>query len=204
MRRAFFIVLLAALCGTAVSTQQDYRGRAVDFHTGSIDGMVAIHELIRDEHLGVYVLGNLDHAEVRHALMYAVFDRYAGGPDRDWSAEFLTLYGDLKKKADEARAKKDALHVAGTSPSLPVQKYAGDYDDPLRGEVKVTYDAGSLKIQYGAAFSGPLEHWHYDTFRASWAAAWRGTELVTFVLDADGQPAALEMQGGRFQRKPSV
>ena len=43
--------------------QQDYRGRAVDFHTGSIDGMVAIHGLIRDERLGVYVLGNLDHAE---------------------------------------------------------------------------------------------------------------------------------------------
>ena len=42
--------------------QQDYDGRAVDFHTGSIDGMVAIHGLIRDERLGVYVLGNLDHA----------------------------------------------------------------------------------------------------------------------------------------------
>ena len=45
------------------------RGRAVDFHTGSIDGMVAIHGLIRDERLGVYVLANLDHAELRHALM---------------------------------------------------------------------------------------------------------------------------------------
>ena len=33
--------------------------------------MVAIHGLIRDERLGVYVLGNLDHAEVRHALMWS-------------------------------------------------------------------------------------------------------------------------------------
>src|SRR5207237_2141324 len=67
--------------------QQDYQGRAVDFHTGSIDGMVAIHGLIRDERLGVYVLGNLDHAEVRHVLMYTVFDRYSGRKDRDWSAD---------------------------------------------------------------------------------------------------------------------
>ena len=36
--------------------QQDYHGRAVDFHTGSIDGMIAIHGLMRDDRLGVYVL----------------------------------------------------------------------------------------------------------------------------------------------------
>ena len=54
--------------------QADYDGRAVDFHTGSIDGMVAIVGLIRDENLGVYVLANLDHAELRHALMYRAFE----------------------------------------------------------------------------------------------------------------------------------
>jgi CubicO group peptidase (beta-lactamase class C family) len=182
--------------------QQDYRGRAVDFHTGSIDGMVAIHGLIRDERLGVYVLANLDHAEVRHALMYSVFDRYGAASARDWNAEFLALYGDLKKKADDERIKKDALRVAGTSPALPVHAFAGDYTDPLHGDVKVTADAAGMRIQYGTAFVGTLEHWHYNTFRATWAAAWRGTDLVTFVLDADGRPAALEMQGARFSRKP--
>ena len=35
--------------------QQDYAGEAVDFHTGSIDGMVAIAGLVRDEGIGVYV-----------------------------------------------------------------------------------------------------------------------------------------------------
>src|SRR5215471_1957882 len=79
--------------------QQDYRGQALDFHTGSIDGMVAIHGLVRDEGLGVYVLGNLDHAELRHAVMYAVIDRYAGRHDRDWSAEFRKLYDGLKAEA---------------------------------------------------------------------------------------------------------
>jgi CubicO group peptidase (beta-lactamase class C family) len=54
--------------------QQDYNGRAVDFHTGSIDGMVAIIGLIPDERLGVYVLANADHVEARHALMLKVFD----------------------------------------------------------------------------------------------------------------------------------
>jgi hypothetical protein len=181
--------------------QQDYRGQAVDFHTGSIDGMVAIHGLIRDERLGVYVLANLDHAEVRHAIMYTVFDRYAGRSDRDWNAEFLKLYGDLRKEADATRAKKDALRVAGASPSVPLQKFAGDYTEPLHGDVKVTYDSSGLHIQYGTAFVGALEHWHYNTFRATWKAAWREPALVSFVLDEDGQPGTLEMMNARFTRR---
>jgi CubicO group peptidase (beta-lactamase class C family) len=185
--------------------QQDYHGRAVDFHTGSIDGMVAIHGLIRDEQLGVYVLSNLDHAELRHALMYTVFDRYAAQPSgRDWSADFLKLYGDLKKEADHERAEKDARRVTGTSPSLPLARLAGDYTDPLHGDVNVSFDAGQLRIQYGSAFVGTLEHWHYNTFRARWTAAWRAPELVNFVLDDDGQPTVVELLGARFVRKPAA
>jgi len=184
--------------------QQDYHGRAVDFHTGSIDGMVAIHGLIRDDRLGVYVLGNRDHTELRHALMYTVFDRYAGRSDHDWSAEFLKLYTGLQNEADEERAKKDARRVSGTAASLPARKFAGDYSDPLHGDVKVTDEAGGLGIRYGAAFVGTLEHWHYNTFRATWKAVWRAPELVNFVLDSDGEPATLEMMGARFARKPAA
>jgi CubicO group peptidase (beta-lactamase class C family) len=180
--------------------QQDYRGQALDFHTGSIDGMVAIHGLIRDANLGVYVLSNLDHAELRHALMYTVFDRYAGRQDRDWSAEFLKLYGDLKREADAERTKKEALRVPGTTPSLPVARFAGTYREPLHGDVQVTADRDGLRLEYGSAFVGALDHWHYNTFRAKWNAAWRAPELVNFVLDADGQPSTLEMLGARFSR----
>ena len=180
--------------------QQDYRGRAVDFHTGSIDGMIAIHGLIRDDRLGVYVLGNLDHAELRHAIMYTVFDRYAGKTDRDWSAEFLKLYAGLRDEADQARTAKEAKRVKGTSPSLPLPRLAGKYSDPLHGDVHVSQEGGRLALQYGAAFVGALEHWHYNTFRATWKAPWRTPELVTFVIDEDGAASALEMMGARFTR----
>jgi CubicO group peptidase (beta-lactamase class C family) len=181
--------------------QQDYRGQAVDFHTGSIDGMVAIHGLIRDQRLGVYVLANLDHAELRHAIMYEVFDRYAGRADHDWNAEFLKLYADLQKQADQDRVKKESQRARGTSPALPLEKLTGTYTDPLHGEVTVSGDAAGLRIQYGSAFVGTLEHWHYNTFRATWKAAWREPVLVTFVLDEDGRPDALEMMNARFSRR---
>jgi CubicO group peptidase (beta-lactamase class C family) len=182
--------------------QQDYRGRAVDFHTGSIDGMVAIHGLVRDERLGVYVLGNLDHTELRHAIMYTVFDRYAGRSDGDWSAEFLKLYAGLRDEADKTRAEKEAKRVKGTAPSLPLKQFAGDYVDPLHGDVRVTTEGGALRLQYGEAFAGTLEHWHYNTFRATWKAAWRAPELVTFVVDEEGRAGVVELMGARFARKP--
>ncbi len=182
--------------------QQDYRGRAVDFHTGSIDGMTAIHGLMRDDRLGVYVLANLDHAEVRHALMYAVLDRYIGAPERDWSAELLKLYTGIKRQADESREKEEAKRVRGTTPSLPLAQYAGTYSDPLRGDVEVTLSDGGLRLRHGPGFVGRLEHWHYNTFRAKWTAEWHAPALVTFALDAEGKPTDVDLMGGRFVRRP--
>jgi CubicO group peptidase (beta-lactamase class C family) len=183
--------------------QQDYQGRAVDFHTGSIDGMVAIAGLIRDEKLGVFALGNLDHAEVRHALMYSVFDRAAGKAGRDWSVELQKLYAENQQRNAERVKRIESLRVAGTSPSVPLTALVGTYSDPLRGDVHVTLDGNTLRIKYGTGFSGALEHWHYNTFRARWAASWRASPLVNFTLGAAaGRPDALEMSGGRFIRKP--
>jgi CubicO group peptidase (beta-lactamase class C family) len=182
--------------------QQDYRGRAVDFHTGSIDGMVAIHGLIRSERLGVFVLANRDHTELRHALMLNVFDRYLGGATRDWSVDLLKLYGDLQASVVAREKKIESRRVTGTSPTLELGRYTGIYSDPLRGDVLVTLEGGKLRARYGTAYVGALEHWHYDTFRAKWDAAWRGNAFVTFVLDANGQPAVLESMGARFARKP--
>jgi CubicO group peptidase (beta-lactamase class C family) len=181
--------------------QQDYRGRAVDYHTGSIDGMVAIHGLLRDERLGVIVLANRDHAELRHALMFDVFDRYIGGEKRDWSTELRTFYGNLEAEAEKERKKVESRRVSGTAPTLALDRYAGTYSDPLHGDVIVTAEGGRLRVKYGGAFAGPLEHWHYDTFRATWGAAWRGTAIVTFGLDGNGEPARLEAFGARFARK---
>jgi CubicO group peptidase (beta-lactamase class C family) len=180
--------------------QADYGGEKVDFHTGSIDGMVAIAGLIRDENLGVFVLGNLDHTELRHALMYRVFDAYLGRPARDWSTDVRALYAGLATEAEARRAKAEAGRVNGTTPSLPLDRYAGTYTHPLYGALTVSVRDGRLHAQFGTGFVGPLEHWHYDTFKATWEARWRGTSLATFSLDGRGQVSGLASDQGRFTR----
>jgi len=181
--------------------QQDYAGHQVDFHTGSIDGMAALLGLIRSERLGVYVLANLDHAELRHALMYDVFDRYLGRPARDWSTDLQALYADLARDAEARRTADEAARVAGTTPSHDLADYAGTYGDPAYGAVTITLGDGALRADFGPGFSGRLAHWHYDTFRAEWDAAWRGTALLTFRLDSLGRVAQLTANGRTFDRQ---
>ena len=182
--------------------QQDYQGRAVSFHTGSIDGMVAIIGLIPDERLGVYVLGNLDHVELRHALMLKVFDLW-GRPSakpRDWSTELRTLYANQTAQSVAATKAAAAKRVTGTKPSLALARYAATYSDSLYGDVAVTASGDALRIRVGT-LEGTLDHWQYDTFRMRYDQPWVGNNnLVTFVLDRDGVPSRVEIDRRVFRR----
>jgi hypothetical protein len=164
-------------------------------HTGSIDGQIAIIGLVPDLRLGVYVLANLDHAELRHALMYRVFDMYSGGARRDWSAEFRTLYGGFEQQGRQAEASFRAARVAGTRPSAPLEKYVGTYVDSLYGTMRITSEGGRLQAAFGTGLSGALEHWHYDTFLAHWEDRRSDPSPLTFVLDAAGMPGVVELRG---------
>jgi CubicO group peptidase (beta-lactamase class C family) len=183
--------------------QHDYRGHKVDFHTGSIDGMVAIAGLVRDLDLGVYVLANRDHVEVRHAIMYRAFDHFLGGDERDWSGDLKALYDDLASAAERRRSVAEERRVPGTSPSLALDEYVGEYTHPLFGALSVSRNGDGLRADLGPGQPGTLDHWHYDTFRLVRDARWRGSTMVTFVLGVDGKVAGArigELELGRSRR----
>ena len=78
--------------------QIDYQGWAVSFHTGSIDGMATIVGLVPEKNLGVVVLENLDHAELRHALLWRALDLWGGVKNgRDWSTELKAIYDEREQ-----------------------------------------------------------------------------------------------------------
>jgi CubicO group peptidase (beta-lactamase class C family) len=185
--------------------QQDYRGHFVAFHTGSLDGRTAIIGLLPEERAGVYVFGNLDHAEFRHALMLKAFDLFLGGPARDWSAELLRLYGERRSRADSTRAARDRQRVLGTEPSHPVADYAGRYVHAIWGPALVRQSGAGLALSIGSnpQLRGPLQHWHYDSFRAELGDGRESPGLVQFGLGTDGQMAELRIDGieGAFVRE---
>lgn len=186
--------------------QHDYRGEMVDFHTGSLDGRTAIIGMIPDKKLGVYIFGNLDHAEVRHALMYKVFDLFGFGDNsRDWSAELKLLYdgrkADGKKQEDAIKAKR----VINTQPSLPLTAYVGRYSDQFYGSMDVSMVDGKLHLAVNKDNSATLEHWQFDTFMSTWSKSWWGEGLVTFqVSPFSSDVDSMTVDGAVLKRVPAA
>ncbi|GJG89185.1 hypothetical protein tb265_43660 [Gemmatimonadetes bacterium T265] len=185
---------------------EDYRGQAVAMHTGSVDGMSAIIGLVPDRRVGVYVLANLDHAELRHALMYTVFDAYGGmanaggAPARDWSADLRAFFAGRRAAALAAQQRQEARRTPNAPPSLALDRYAGSYADSTFGTVVVTARGGSLGLTIGRLRAPALEHLRYDTFRARWDDPRADPSPVVFQPDGAGGVAALRVFGVTFGR----
>ena len=166
--------------------QQDYLGRQVDFHTGSLTGMIAINGLIREEGIGVYIMSNTS-SEIRHPLMFKVFDTFLGAPSRVWSGEMLAM-----QRADDAeddrRQNQQNQRVEGTKPSLALERYAGTFVDPdsLYPPVTITSENGALRYRLSSMQAGTLEHWQYDSFRIVWDDWWRGRSTISFTIMPNG------------------
>jgi CubicO group peptidase (beta-lactamase class C family) len=175
--------------------QQDYQGRFVAMHTGSMDGRTAIIGLMPDEKLGIAIFGNLDHAEFRHALLWKLFDVYTGAEPRDWSTEFLALYGGMKTEGKAMEAKEEKARVAGTSPTHALADYTGRYLHKVYGDVVISRKGDALHIAFGPLpeNAGTLRHWHYERFRVAFGDGRYGSSDVVFRTGADGRVAALRL-----------
>lgn len=183
--------------------QHDYRGEMINFHTGSLAGRTAIIGLMRDKNLGVYIFGNLDHAEVRHALMYKVFDLFAFGDDsRNWSAELKTLYDGREEDAAKRMEAMKSKRVLNTRPSLSLSAYTGRYSDPFYGTVEIAQADGKLKAVFDKNLSAELSHWQFDTFSGAWNKKWWSDSLFTFrISPISDDVEALAFQGIVLRRE---
>ena len=183
-------------------TLQDYRGRKVVRHGGSLDGMRTQVGLIPEEDLGVVVITNLNNSWIPQVVLFHVFDAFLGATDKDWNKAMYAVHLESEREAEEERAKEDASRVPGTSPSLGLDAYVGRYSDTLYGEALVRLEGGALVLEIGPAFVGELEHWHFDTFRAGWRDVQQGRAWIEFTLNREGKVAEMKAEGwGAFQKK---
>jgi CubicO group peptidase (beta-lactamase class C family) len=182
--------------------QHDYKGKKVNFHTGSLPGLTAIIGLIPEEKIGVYIFGNYDHAEVRHALLYKTFDWFALGGSRDWNGEFKVLYSSRKKDYEDEVQDFEKQRVSNTKPTFPLDAYSGKYSSELLGSVDVRVANGKLTFDINDKFLvAELPHWHYDTFYGPIGEAGQYNLVATFGLSAEGKIATLNIDGLEFERK---
>jgi CubicO group peptidase (beta-lactamase class C family) len=173
----------------------DYHGRKLVGHTGGVAGFVSRVMLVPEENLGVVVLTNAEEDGAFDSILYYVLDRYFNLPSTDWIAAFKSVKDMQEKEAAETMKKAEGARAADSKPCLPLEKYAGTYNDAWYGPITIRQENGRLVINFDhtPTMTGDLQHWQYDTFKAHWRDHTIEDAFVTFSLKADGSIESARM-----------
>ncbi len=176
-------------------TLRDYHGRKLVGHTGGVAGFVSRVMLVPEENLGVVVLTNAEEVGAFDSILYHILDHYFGLPPADWIGAFKSVRNTQEKEAADAMKKAEGARAANSKPSLPLEKYAGTYNDAWYGPVTIRGGNGGLIITFDhtPTMVGDLQHWQYDTFKAHWRDHTIEDAFITFSLKPDGSIESARM-----------
>jgi CubicO group peptidase (beta-lactamase class C family) len=180
---------------------QDYRGVGLCSHAGAVDGFRAHITLIPEKRIGIVLLNNLQNTRMNLALSNSLVDLLLGLPRKDWNALDAEALRKDGAAATEKASERESQRRRDTKPSRELAAYAGVYENPAYGMVRVTLEKGALVWTWNR-FSTPLEHYQYDVFTAPLEVV--GSPRIEFALSADGAVAALkvfEPMNVEFRRK---
>ncbi|MBI1761503.1 MAG: serine hydrolase [Acidobacteria bacterium] len=187
-----------------------YRGHQRVHHGGNIDGFSANAVLFPNDGYGIVVLTNLNGTPLRELIVRELADRLFKLEAVPWlnagAGELAMSEAALKVGSQ----RKTVARVSGTQAAHKLDDYAGDYEHPGYGVLKVALREGKLQFTYNG-INAPLEHWHYETFNAL-----KGEDptfedaKLTFQTDANGnvvnlsalmEPSVNEIV---FKKKPAA
>ena len=176
-------------------TLRDYHGRRLVGHTGGVAGFVSRVMLLPEERLGVAVLTNAEEDGAFEAVLYHVLDHYLGLPSTDWTAAYKSVKNTEEKEAAETIKKAEGARAADSKPSLPLEKYAGIYNDAWYGSITIRKESAGLIVSFDhtPTMIGDLQHWQYDTFKAHWRNRTIEDAFITFSLRPDGSIESARM-----------
>lgn len=181
-------------CGT-------YGGQPICYHSGGSLGFESFMALLPEQGYGVAVLSNfrLDLTGFIDAALMKTLDRLVGLPPVDWDGFARELV-----KADAAAAEERIRARRQGLPRLPrlsrPETLAGTYRHPVLGPVSVTATRGELEVAFGPQRRAQTRHLAANVYELRWLTPRNDPRPLEFELAADGVPAALRLDGLRFER----
>lgn len=169
-----------------------YRGHALAYHPGVIDGYAAMISFLPADGLGVAVLSNLSGSNPVPAIAsYAIYDRLLGLRPIDW-------LGRLRARiAARANRQPTAAPEPLGPPLHPLAGYAGEYGHPAYGRIGIR--ASGDPADPNAALSGALHGIRFALVPAG-GDAWQVAETawplragLRFLFGFDGGTQAVRI-----------
>jgi len=184
-----------------------YRGHLLAYHGGDLPGFHSQVSFMPREHIGVIVFVIGDHcASLYNIISYNVYERLLGMDLTPWSDRILQIRLKGKTAGSEARAKAGADRVPNTKPSHPLADFAGEYEHPAYGALKIAMKDGGLQLDFHK-IQLPLSHFHYDRFDTPDDERY-GRFAINFQTnpqgDLDKAVISLDEAEAVFTRKPET
>jgi CubicO group peptidase (beta-lactamase class C family) len=161
----------------------DYRGEKVLMHGGQMPGFNSVVAFFPERKMGLAAAVNVHQTLAHASLFYAISDILLDKQERDWSSEFQMVaqgyMAEVENQVDAFRLTRDPNLL----PSNGLESYTGIFSNDLFGEVAVTLEDDSLKLNYGQ-LSAILEHFKGDTFIAHWnLKGLQDDSIISFSAD---------------------
>jgi CubicO group peptidase (beta-lactamase class C family) len=143
--------------------------------------------LVPEKKLGVVVLANLNFTVLPEAVRAYVIEAYLGPARSNVQQKIHTAHEAIQKRFAAPPVREPGKKAPS---SLPLERYAGTYQNDLYGKVTLTVSEGVLRWEAGPAqFGGRLEHLSYDTFLLQYPPGVNYIpEPVTFTISPSDAP----------------
>lgn len=143
-----------------------YRGHLMVTHSGGIDGFTAHVSLLPKDKLGIVILTNKGGTRLTGILAFNVYDRLLGLDPVPWNDRNKEEAAKAREAQQKAENDGDKNRKDGTQPSHAVGDFAGEFEHPGYGSLKIWENAGKLYATYNGLTTA-LKHYHYDVFEAT-------------------------------------
>lgn len=159
------------------------RGARLVVHGGSYAGWAAHMSFMPEIETGVVVLANEQDAGrmLTYVIALDVYDRLRRLQPRDLLPDMVAMLADSRAAAAQTTAQPPS---ANAGPTLPLDRYAGTYENEDWGTLEVRVEAGELRARIGD-LPLPLEWTGPDAFLAD------GDQEGRFEIDASGSVIAV-------------
>src|ERR1051326_1012490 len=163
---------------------EDYNGKKIISHDGGANGFVTTVCFIPEMDLGIVVLTNTDANYFYGALRQQIIDAYMNLPYRNYSDLYCRGEKYNEKKQDEEI--KEWMAIASNSkPDLKPEAFAGEYSNPVYGDMKLTVENGKLYmyLSHHHNLRGELQYMGNNTFVCTYSDPEYGVKKFPFKAE---------------------
>lgn len=170
-----------------------YRGERQIVHGGAWSGYTCEIRMLPERGVGVAVLTNGHWHSGCAVIALSIFDRLLALDPLPWFDRLRAPAAAERAQRPKEIAARAATIRPGTRPSHDLHDYAGDYEHPAYGVVRVVCNDDTLRW-HGLGLDLPISHRHYDLFElGADRRIWFENTTVQFHTEREGDIGSLSL-----------